>query len=184
MWQAKFVAEKKFWLADSQIVFFESELAMISEFLFYLFTHVDVFMGFNSMGFDLPFLISRCNFLNEKSCIASIYKSYFNSITMLCFSIPANPGQKLFLRNTSNGFSSTFFVTCKTCKQNRRDVKLDISTANDQDVVSCIECRHSQRIDKRELITQRKSTKAMSDSLVCYFLFLYAIEKKSFYIFC
>lgn len=167
MWLEKFVSRKKFWLGERcQLVFFASELDMISEFLFYLFTHVDMFMGFNSSGFDLPFLITRCNFLNEGGQIAAIHRPFFTSITSLGFTIPANPTHKLFIRNTSNGYSSTFFVLCKTCKKNKRDVKLNITTANDQNIVPCAECRCSQIIDMRELITKRESTRSMSDTLV------------------
>lgn len=176
MWMRRFVASKKFWLGSAQIVFFESELDMISEFLFYLFTHVDLFMGFNSMGFDLPFLITRCNYLKNNSQISIIHKPFFMSITTHCFTIPPNPKQLLYLRNTSTGFSSSFYIVCKSCRRVKRDTKLDISTANDENFVPCPECKQSQLIDKAELITQRASTRSRADSLVIVSLSLFLPE--------
>lgn len=173
-WKSRASTDWKFWLERARIVFFESELALISEFLFYIFTHVDLIMGYNSGRFDVPFLISRCNYLHgleaidkrhatvPQSRLAMIHRPFFTSITISHLKIPPNPDQAIWLRNTTNSFTTSFSVACNSCK-----TMLDISNANDHDFVSCQTCRQSQRVDLRELVARRKSGKNISDSLVC-----------------
>lgn len=182
MWRAKFVAKKQYWLAHSQLIFFAREFDLISEFLLYIFTHIDIFMGFNSMGFDLPFLITRCNFLRNNCNLfhvspftsggPDICKWKFTGIESLKFTIAPNPTETLVLTNRSNCIKSTFYVDCKTCKAQKKESRLEISTANDKGMVPCPQCRTSQFIDESELIAKRV-TKNIPDTLVSTRIFLF-----------
>ncbi len=152
LWQEK-VAAKPYWLAAAKFLVFASELDMIEEFLVRATVHCDLFFGYFSTKFDLPYLVMRRNFLRDKS---SVHTPFVN---MIFFGNLRLPGALTCgLKVISNGMSVQFYVPCGQCR-----AQLFLKNTK-QTVLCCPSCQASTAIDYGKIRYEKDSGSSRWDT--------------------